>query len=159
MSQSQAMGLFPLSGKPTGKGLSGEWRGWLGKCPVLREARPSSERAVIPSLPGSRLELGLGGVLKASALVLHLHLAIIRLAQRIPVKRARLLGWIKVKGRLAERTPVPRPHSEGPTWLPIPLGMSKRHFKDMASPLSSHMCPFSPCGRPYVQVSWGSIEL
>lgn len=88
--------------------------GWPGKCPGLREARPSSERAAIPRLLGSQLELGQGGVLEASALVLHSHLAIIRLARRIPVKRARLLGWIKVKGRLAERTPMPRPHTTGP---------------------------------------------
>lgn len=104
-------------------------------------------------------ELGRAGVLAASALVFHSHLAIIRLARRIPIKRARLLGWIKVKGRLAERTPVPRPHTEGPPRLQAPLGMSKRHFKDLAGPLSSHVCPLSPRGRPCVQLSWGSTDL
>lgn len=35
-------------------------------------------------------------------------------------------GCIKVKGRLAERTPVPRPHTKGSLWLPAPLGLSKK---------------------------------
>lgn len=92
-------------------------------------------------------------------MVLHSHLAIIRLAWRIPVKRARLLGWIKVKRRLAERTSVPRPHTEGFPGLPASLGVSKRHFKDLAGPLSSHVFSFLPYGRPCVQLPWGSMGL
>lgn len=48
------------------EGLAGP--DWPDKCPGLREARPSSERAASPSLPGSQLELGRGQVLAASAL-------------------------------------------------------------------------------------------
>lgn len=92
--------------------------------------------------------------------VLHSHLEIFRFTQGIPIKRARLLGWFKVKGRLAKRTPVPRPHTEGPPpWLLALLGMSKRHFQDLADPLSSHVCPLRPHVRPCVQLSWGSMDL
>lgn len=44
----------PLGSVCQGNGAAGP--GWPGKCPGLREARPSSERTAIPSLWGSQLE-------------------------------------------------------------------------------------------------------
>lgn len=88
----------------------------------------------------------------ASALGPPPHLAIIRWFWRIPVKRAILLGWIKVKGKLAE-TPVPRPHTKGLLSCRLPWACQKDIAKTWLAPYQVMSALFPPCGKPCVQLS------
>lgn len=63
------------------------------------------------------------------------------------------------EGEAGREEPCAQTSHRGPPTAVSFLGMSKRHFKDLASPLSSHVCPLSPRGRSCIELSWGSMDL